>query len=128
MTAVMRTIRLTGAESFWYILGCIGFGAMYFAKVPVKKALSEAGLVQMTSAEQFWYVLQCIAFGAGYFAKLPTKKALSEVGVAGYTPGVTGDSTAAQVEPGYGTTRPEVRAPEPDALPQPGTYERPAGQ
>ncbi|MGD6753356.1 hypothetical protein [Streptomyces sp. BH105] len=23
----------TGAESFWYILGCISFGAAYFAKI-----------------------------------------------------------------------------------------------
>ena len=71
-------VRLSAAASFWYILGCIAFGAMYFAKVPAKKALSEAGVAEMTSAEQFWYVLQCIAFGAGYFAKLPVKKALSE--------------------------------------------------
>ena len=82
MTAIARTVRLTAAESFWYVLGCIGFGAMYFAKVPVKKALSEAGLAQMTSAEQFWYVLMCIGFGAGYFAKLPAKKALSEMAPA----------------------------------------------
>jgi hypothetical protein len=51
----------------------------YFAKVPVKKALSEAGLAERTGAEQFWYVLQCIAFGAGYFAKVIHKKALSEM-------------------------------------------------
>jgi len=74
-----RTVRLTAAESFWYVVQCIAFGAGYFAKVPVKKALSEVGLVEMTGAEQFWYVLQCIAFGAGYFAKVPVKKALSEV-------------------------------------------------
>ncbi len=71
-------VRLSAAASFWYILGCIGFGAAYFAKVPAKKALAEAGLAEMTAAEKFWYVLQCIAFGAGYFAKLPVKKALSE--------------------------------------------------
>ncbi len=79
MTAIARTVRLTAAESFWYVLGCIGFGAMYFAKVPAKKALSEAGAAQMTSAEQFWYVLMCIGFGTGYFAKLPVTKALSEM-------------------------------------------------
>lgn len=73
-----RAVRLTTAEAFWYVLGNISAGAMYFAKVPVKKALSEVGLVQMTGAEQFWYVCECIAFGAGYFAKLPAKKALSE--------------------------------------------------
>ena len=71
-------LRLTGAEAFWYVLGCIAMGGMYFAKVPAKKALEEAGLAEMTAAEKFWYVLQCIFFGAGYFAKLPVKKALTE--------------------------------------------------
>jgi hypothetical protein len=79
MTSMATRFRLTAAEQFWYVLQCIAFGAGYFAKVPVKKALSEVGLAQMTSAEQFWYVLQCIAFGAGYFAKVPVKKALSEL-------------------------------------------------
>jgi hypothetical protein len=79
MTSMARRLRLTAAEQFWYVLQCIAFGAGYFAKVPVKKALSEVGLAQMTGAEQFWYVLQCIAFGAGYFAKVPVKKALSEL-------------------------------------------------
>ena len=60
------------------MLGCIAMGGMYFAKVPAKKALEEAGLAEMTAAEKFWYVLQCIFFGAGYFAKLPVKKALTE--------------------------------------------------
>lgn len=72
-------VRLSAAASFWYILGCIAFGGMYLAKVPAKKALSEAGMVEMTAAEKFWYVLECVAFGGGYFAKLPVKKALSEV-------------------------------------------------
>jgi hypothetical protein len=86
-------VAVTAAEQFWYVLQCIAFGAGYFAKVPVKKALSEVGLAQMTGAEQFWYVLQCIAFGAGYFAKVPVKKALSELpplpvpGYAGLRPG-----------------------------------------
>jgi hypothetical protein len=71
-------VAMTAAESFWYVLGCIAMGAMYFGKVPAKKALEEVGLATMTGAERFWYVLQCIAFGAGYFAKLPVKKALSE--------------------------------------------------
>jgi hypothetical protein len=79
MTSVYDRVRLTAAEQFWYVLQCIAFGAGYFAKVPVKKALSEIGLAQMTGAEQFWYVLQCIAFGAGYFAKVPVKKALTEL-------------------------------------------------
>jgi hypothetical protein len=34
-------VRLTGAESFWYILMCIAFGYGYFAKIPAVKALSE---------------------------------------------------------------------------------------
>jgi hypothetical protein len=88
MTVIARTVVLTAAERFWYVLGCIGFGAMYFAKVPVKKALSEVGAAQMTGAEQFWYVLQCVFFGAGYFAKVPVKKALSEApGLRGYDTG-----------------------------------------
>jgi hypothetical protein len=82
VATIARTVRLTAAESFWYVLQCIAFGAGYFAKVPVRKALSEVGLAQMTGAEQFWYVLQCIAFGAGYFAKVPVKKALSEMTAA----------------------------------------------
>jgi hypothetical protein len=76
-----RAFALTGAEQFWYILHCIWFGAGYFAKIPTKKALSDAGLVEMTSWERIWYVLQCIAFGSGYFAKVPVKKALSEAGL-----------------------------------------------
>jgi hypothetical protein len=70
---------LTAAGSFWYVLGCIAFGTMYFCAVPAKKALADAGICEMTGAEKFWYVLQCIAFGAGYFAKLPVAKALSEI-------------------------------------------------
>jgi hypothetical protein len=77
--APARPRGLTAAGSFWYVLGCIPFGAMYFCKVPAKKALDDAGICEMTSAEKFWYVLQCIAFGAGYFAKLPVAKALSEI-------------------------------------------------
>jgi hypothetical protein len=76
--AVRPRVTLSAAASFWYILGCIAFGAMYLAKVPAKKALSEAGMCEMTAAEKFWYVLECIAFGGGYLAKLPVKKALTE--------------------------------------------------
>ena len=72
-------ISLTAAEKFWYVLGCIAFGAFYFAKIPAKKALSDFGMTEMTSAESFWYILMCISFGAGYFAKLPTAKAISEL-------------------------------------------------
>lgn len=65
-------------ESFWYYLQCIFFGAGYFAKIPVKKALSERGVVTTTPAENFWYVILCLCFGAGYFQKTIYKKALSE--------------------------------------------------
>jgi hypothetical protein len=77
--ALPRKVSLTAAEAFWYVLGCIAMGGMYFAKVPAKKAMSDSGLVVMTGAEKFWYVLMCIGFGAGYFAKLPVAKALSEM-------------------------------------------------
>lgn len=98
MTAGLGRLGLTAAESFWYVLGCIAFGAMYSAKVPAKKALDEAGLVRMTEAEQFWYVLQCIAFGAGYFAKVPVKKALSEISQ------IPSTAYGQQLQqPGYGT-------------------------
>ena len=72
-------VSLTSAEKFWYVLGCIPFGAYYFAKIPAKKALSDFGMTEMTTAESFWYILMCISFGAGYFAKLPTAKAISEL-------------------------------------------------
>ncbi len=37
-----------GAERFWYVLQCIAFGAGYFVKVPVKKALTELGQIPGT--------------------------------------------------------------------------------
>ena len=74
----MANKNLTGAEKFWYIFQCVAFGAGYFGKVPLKKAMSENGLAKMTSAEKFWYTIQCICFGAGYFRKVIYKKALSE--------------------------------------------------
>jgi hypothetical protein len=74
-----RKIGMTAAEQFWYVLGCIACGGSYLAKVPVKKALSDYGLVEMTAAEQIWYTLGCIAFGAFYFQKVPVAKALSEL-------------------------------------------------
>ena len=70
---------MTGAEKFWYVLSWIAFGVGYFRKIPMRKALSDAGVLPMTDAGQFWYVLSCIAFGAGYFAKIPRKKALTEL-------------------------------------------------
>jgi hypothetical protein len=75
----VRKTGLTAAEKFWYVLGCIPFGAMYFAKIPSKKALADFGMAELTAAESFWYVLMCIPFGAGYFAKIPTAKAISEL-------------------------------------------------
>jgi hypothetical protein len=75
----VRKVALTAADRFGYVLMCIGFGAGYFAKIPVKKALSDFGMAEMTAAEQFWYVLMCIGFGAGYFAKVPVAKAISEM-------------------------------------------------
>ena len=118
MATIARTVRLTAAESFWYVLQCIAFGAGYFAKVPVKKALSEVGLAQMTGAEQFWYVLQCIAFGAGYFAKVPVKKALSEMATASapsYQP-----APGAGYRPEYGRhAQPPGYADQPDPRHQP---------
>lgn len=70
---------VTTAEAFWYVLGCIAFGASYFTKVPVRRALAEYGLVSPTRWERFWYVLMNIALGGGYFAKVIIKKALAEV-------------------------------------------------
>ena len=45
MTSIVSKIRLTAAEQFWYVPQCIAFGAGYFAKVPVKKALAELGQI-----------------------------------------------------------------------------------
>ena len=74
-----RKFGMTAAEQFWYVVGCIVFGAAYLQKVPVKKALSDYGLVEMTAAEQFWYVVGCIFFGAAYLTKVSVAKALSEL-------------------------------------------------
>ena len=79
------TIRLKSAEQFWYVLQCLALGAGYLAKIPTKKALSDAGLAEMTGAEQFWYVLECVAFGWGYFTKVPVKKAMSDSGLVEMT-------------------------------------------
>jgi hypothetical protein len=76
---LLRKTSLTAAEQFWYIMGNIAFGAMYFAKIPAKKAMADFGLAEMTAAEKFWYVLMCIPLGAGYFAKVPAAKAITEM-------------------------------------------------
>jgi hypothetical protein len=112
VAAIIRMVRLTAAESFWYLLGCVSFGAMYLAKVPAKKALSEAGLVRMTTAEQIWYVVQCVAFGAGYLAKVPLKKALSEIT---YVPGPRPDQDSLAA-PGWGQPARSRHARHPEPL------------
>ena len=74
-----RKTGLTAAERFWYILGCIPMGAMYFAKIPSKKALADFGMAELTAAESFWYVLMCIAFGGGLFREDPDGEGVSEL-------------------------------------------------
>ncbi|MEU1955662.1 hypothetical protein [Nocardia rhamnosiphila] len=32
---------MTGTERFWYVLMCIAFGVVYFAKLPTTNTLSE---------------------------------------------------------------------------------------
>jgi hypothetical protein len=82
---------LNGAEMFWYILGCISFGAAYFSKIPGKKAACEVfselqldgqgpgRAYSLNGMESFWYILMCLWFGSGYFAKVSAKKALWEL-------------------------------------------------
>lgn len=78
----MNDKKLTAMETFWYYLQCLCFGAGYFAKVPMKKAMSERGLSTMTAGENIWYVIGCLCFGVAYFQKTIVKKALSEASVA----------------------------------------------
>ena len=95
-----KRYALRGAESFWYVLGCIDFGAAYFSKLPGKKAACEvfselqldgqgpSRSYSLRGMEGFWYALMCLAFGAGYFAKVSAKKALWElVGMVQAAPG-----------------------------------------
>ena len=70
---------LTSAGRFWYLLGCLAYGANYFAKVCAKKALSDFGLAALNDTERAWYTVLCIACGLGYFTKIPTAKAVSEL-------------------------------------------------
>ena len=83
---------LTGAEPFWYVLGCIYFGAAYMMKLPAKKATSEilselqfdgggpSRGYGLTGAGTFWYMLLCIlGFGSAYFAKVSAKKGMWEL-------------------------------------------------
>ena len=86
-----KQYALRGAESFWYVLGCIAMGAAYFSKIPGKKAACEvfselqldgqgrSRSYSLQGMEGFWYVLMCLAFGSGYFAKVSAKKALWEL-------------------------------------------------
>jgi hypothetical protein len=95
-----KRYALRGAEGFWYVLGCIAFGAAYFSKIPAKKAACEvfselqldgqgrSRSYSLRGMEGFWYVLMCLGFGAGYFAKVSAKKALWElVGMVQAAPG-----------------------------------------
>lgn len=89
--AAGKHYALRGAESFWYVLGCIAMGAAYFSKLPGKKAACEvfselqldghgpSRSYSLHGMEGFWYVLMCLGFGAGYFAKVSAKKALWEL-------------------------------------------------
>ncbi len=75
----MNDKKLTSMETFWYYIQCLAMGAGYLAKIPMKKAMYERGLVSaLTPAESIWYVLLCLCFGLGYFQKVIVKKALSE--------------------------------------------------
>ena len=76
---MIKKTAMTIWEGIWYAIQCIAFGAGYFAKAPVKRALSDYGLCETTGAENVWYVIQCMFFGAGYFAKVSIAKALSEL-------------------------------------------------
>ncbi len=41
-------------------MGNITLGAMYFAKIPARKALADFGLAKLTTAEGLWYIFMCI--------------------------------------------------------------------
>ena len=78
----MNVVRTSGLPPVWLTLGVDGFQAAfaagYFAKIPAKAALRDAGLAELTSAERIRYILMNVAFGSGYFNKVVVKKALSE--------------------------------------------------
>ena len=76
---VTRGQGLTAACWFPYLLGCLAYGASYFAKVCAKKALSDFGLAALNDTEGAWYTILCIACGLGYFTNTPTAKAVSEL-------------------------------------------------
>src|SRR5665213_528485 len=64
---------LEAVENCWYILSCISFGAGYFLKLPMARALCDADEYTITSAGNFWYILRCIPFGAAYMQKVTVK-------------------------------------------------------
>lgn len=121
--AAGKQYGLRGAESFWYVLGCIAMGTAYFSKIPGKKAACElfselqldgqgpSRSYSLRGMEGFWYVLMCLGFGAGYFAKVSAKKALWElVGMVQAAPseyaeaigrGLSGIGPAMPNRPGY---------------------------
>lgn len=119
--AAGKRYALRGAESFWYVLGCIAMGAAYFSKLPGKKAACEifselqpdgqgpSRSYSLHGMESFWYVLMCLGFSAGYFAKVSAKKALWElVAMMQATPGEYAgavgrapSSSAVPYRPGY---------------------------
>lgn len=115
MTAITGRLRLTAAESFWYVLRCIAFGGIYLAKAPVKTARAEAGLAEMTGAERFSYVLQCIAFGAGISPRFQSRR------VPGHRLG-SGPAAAAGLAGAYGGQA--ALGAEPDAGMPDGRHQR----
>ena len=84
---------MTAWERFWSVLENIAFGAGYFAKLPVAKALDEVyGTHKVNGMARFWYVLGCIVtLGGFYFAKVPAKRALEQLREAQAVPGVSSD-------------------------------------
>lgn len=84
--AAGKEYALRGAESFWYVLGCIAMGAAYFSKLPGKKAACEvfselqldgqgpSRSYTLHGMEGFWYVLMCLGFGAATSPKCPPRK------------------------------------------------------
>ena len=84
---------MTAWERFWYVLENIAFGAGYFAKLPVAKALDEVhGTHNLNGMAHFWYILGCVVtLGGFYFAKVPAKRALEQLTEARAVPRVSTD-------------------------------------
>lgn len=75
---VTVTPDFTGWARFWYYLGNVFLAASYFAKIPARRALEQAGVGRLTGAERFWYVIENIPLGAGYFAKIIVARAIAQ--------------------------------------------------